>query len=264
MNSSIGFGRFLHSECDGLIQYQVLTSPEQLWLIRNWKFNRPPDPIRISEIENYIRETGLCDGELLLAFLPGEGYLCYDGIHRLMACQSVFPREGVRVRILMKASDEIIRREFLRINKGVPVPELYFSTEEIDRHILQLLMKSLQEFTKLEGIQQHLSPSRRPRRPNFNRDCFLEELTSYCKEHYTHECMTGIITQEMILEWLQDINIYIRENDIMTIPETERYTHFGKQVYEKCVSTGWFLWIVPLHHLKFLFEKYPKLIDNHS
>jgi hypothetical protein len=238
----MSFGKVIHEECEGDIVYQWIQSPENLRLISNWKYNRPPDPLRIREIQSYIESTGLCDGELLLAILPGEGCVCYDGIHRLIACQSIFPRYGVRVRILMKATEAIVQQEFLRINKGVPVPELYFSQEEISRKILHLVTESVSLlFSSVSSIGNHLSSSRKPHRPNMNRDIFVEILTEILKQSYEHEIMSGRITPEMVVSWLQDINVLIREIYLPEVPEADKRR--DAKMFEKCETSGWYLWL---------------------
>jgi len=239
-------GRQIHTELDGLIVYEHITSPEIIRVITNWKYNRPPDMMRVREIQDYIERTGLCDGELLLAMIHeadgvGGGCVCYDGNHRLQACKSAFPREGVRVRIITRATDDDLRAEFHRINKGVPVPDLYFSDEEIDRVLLRDVTAFVNQLMTYENVTHHISSSRRPCRPNFNRDVLIEQMCSYLKETQSRDDLMMKLTPEHLQGWFQDLNIFIRDTILPVKSEAERGG--GGRILDKCTRTGWYVFV---------------------
>lgn len=199
-------GHIYHTEpSNERIQYEIVSEPTRLNLVTIWKYNRPPDPQRVKEIEEYITESGMCDGQILLAVVDGN-CVCYDGAHRLMACKRVFPRGGVQVRIQLESNDTEIRKEFERINRSIPVPELYFSSDEVSKRVSSLcyeVSKKLCEF-----YSGFTSTSRHPKRPNFNRDIFAEELGTVLQEKISSETLMTI-TIETIGDWLMKMNTQI-------------------------------------------------------
>ena len=46
--------------------------------VKQWKFNRPPDWSRLEEIRSWISENKRMDGILNLAYIVGEGLVCFD------------------------------------------------------------------------------------------------------------------------------------------------------------------------------------------
>jgi len=236
-------GKQIHAEADGRIVYEHISSPEIIRVISNWKHNRPPDMLRVREIQSYIEETGLCDGELLLAVIQtedgvGGGCVCYDGNHRLQACKSVFPRNGVRVRIITRASEDDIRREFHRINKGVPVPDLYFSEEEVDKVLLRDVTACVNQLSSFENVAQHISASRKPCRPNFNRDSLVEQICSFLKETQSRDDIMTRLTPDHLQGWFQDLNIHIRDKILPTKPDSG-----SERIVGKCKRTGWYVFM---------------------
>ena len=112
-------GKEYHREItDPRISYEIVTDPSRISLVRIWKNNRPPDMKRVKEVQEYIKEKGMVDGQILLAIVNGE-CICYDGAHRLEASKQSFPEGGIQVRILHDSSDEEVKEEFYRINKSL-------------------------------------------------------------------------------------------------------------------------------------------------
>jgi hypothetical protein len=144
--------------------------------IKMWKFNRPPDTTRISEINEAMKKNNRMDGLINLAFIPHEGLVCYEGNHRRLALEgNNFP---VFIDVLWDVTDERVTEEFRRLNKSVSVPELYIS--ETDATIKVEIEQLVSEFRK--KFPDHVSSSARPIRPNFNRDKFTDEISRIQKE----------------------------------------------------------------------------------
>lgn len=214
-------GKEYHREpFDPRISYEIVDDPSRISLVRIWKNNRPPDINRVKEVEEYIQEKGMVDGQILLAIVNGE-CVCYDGAHRLEASKRTFPKGGLQVRIIYDSSDNEVKDEFYRINKSIPVPELYFSEDEISVK----LMTIIQDITKglCENYKAFVSTSRKPNRPNFNRDTFIENLSDILKVELQTERIMDI-TENDIAKWLQKTNETIREN------------HFSGNTRIKCSS----------------------------
>lgn len=208
------------------VSYEIVTDRARLSLVRLWKRNRPPDEKRIQEIQDHIIDTNVVDGQILLAIVNGE-CVCYDGSHRLEACKKSFPTGGVQVRILYDSTDLEVGREFTRINKSVPVPELYFSTDEISMRLTTVIQEISRGLT--HTYPSYVSASRKPRRPNFNRDVFAEELGSILRECLDNETLMGL-TGDMIDKWLMDTNSRIRKNHYCNDPRIKA----SQSVLKKC------------------------------
>jgi len=144
--------------------------------IKMWKFNRPPDTTRISEINEAMKKNNRMDGLINLAFIPHEGLVCYEGNHRRLAL------EGndfvVFIDVLWDVTDERVAEEFRRLNKSVSVPELYIS--ETDATIKVEIEQLVKEFIK--KFPDHVSSSVKNQRPHFNRDNLTDQILTIQKE----------------------------------------------------------------------------------
>lgn len=215
------------------IRYEIITNPERLCLIKGWKHNRPPDMMRVEEIVKHLKNTNTSDGQILLSIIHGE-CVCYDGLHRLEAAKKYFPTGGVQARIMYDSTDEETRQEFIRINRGIPVPDLYFSEDEISSHITRIL----QTFTKgfIENYKAYLSPSKTPRKPNFNRDMFTDDIGSLIKEIYTDEEIVKL-NENVIAELLKKTNDIIRKQHY----DNTHRLKISKRTIEKCEKYKMFI-----------------------
>lgn len=225
----------------GEILYEVLRSENahKLMMVTNWRRNRPADSARVEEIVRDISARGLCDGELLLAMIPSVGCVCYDGNHRLEASRRCFPRGGLRMRIVLNVTETEVETEFIRINKGVPVPELYFSDEETDTYLRDRIREFMEAFIRDSRVKEHASTSTHPKRPNFNKDILFQQISEYV-EHYfritaglTRADIHKIITADVLMSWFNDMNEVARA-------KIEISCQTNKMI-EKCVKSGWYL-----------------------
>ena len=99
--------------------------------IELWKFNRPPDEGRVKEIAADMMKQQRMDGCIYLATINNK-IVCYEGNHRREAIAHVpTSLHPILVDMVWNADDEFLKREFMRLNKAVSVPELYINTELI-------------------------------------------------------------------------------------------------------------------------------------
>lgn len=223
------------------ITYHCITDPDILKLIILWKHNRPPDESRLDEITQHTITNGFSDGEILV-FTEKENKIpqCYDGAHRLYAAKRHFPKFGIRIRVLHDATNEEITNEFIRINKSIPVPSLYFSKTEIDEHLLRIVNEFVSLLCNNNEVKQHLSNSRRPKRPNFNRDVFVERLCDYYKDTMTDvDILT--ITHNTISTWFSLHNRYAMGR----VYNNEKQCRLTGQIKKKCEKTNIFAFSIP-------------------
>lgn len=193
--------------------------------VHNWEYNRPPDETRVQEIMN----SNKTDGIIYIGRIPsGENdapqkYVCYEGWHRL----SAFKRGAgsyALIQVMWEASHEIIAKEFLRINKAIPVPELFF--RQVDSHVRVTILEAINRLGST--FPDHCSPAKNPHKPNFNRDSFTDELTRAVQE--------GHISHVDIYNQLMVINNRIKETaHLLTLPA---------QAKTKCEKTGCYLFVL--------------------
>lgn len=138
----------------------------------NWERNRPEDPIRVKAIQAYNNKFNItfADG-IVYAWYDGEHYRIYDGWTRYCAAS-----ESMKFFLSVNTTEfeQDIIHHFIALNSAVPVPSLFM--EDTDAKKRKLVTAVVDHFC--ETYPQFLSASKRPQRPNFNRDTFTEQLTS--------------------------------------------------------------------------------------
>lgn len=215
------------------ISYEIVNDPSRLRLVQIWKNNRPPDMKRVYEVMEHMKDTNICDGQILLAVIDGI-CVCYDGSHRLEACKQYFPDGGVQVRIIYNSSNDEVSKEFIRINKSIPVPELYFSDDDISIRINRIVQSTIKGI--LEFYPSFVSTSRRPQKPNYNRDIFTEELSDVIKSTLTSEEIMSMRSED-VSKWLQDTNTNIRVGHYNKAPRLK----LSPRILEKCEKQKFYL-----------------------
>ena len=186
--------------------------------VKQWKYNRPPDMSRIPEIHEWMKQFRRMDGVLNLAYIQGEGLVCFESNHRRLALEGLdIP---VFVDIVWDATHETVRQEFMRINKAVSVPDLYVA--ETPATLRVELEDAVTEFRKKYASME--STSGRPQRPNYNRDKLTDEFTRLQKEL--------VVPVSELMSRLYALNEYYAGNDKSKLTEKMR---------QKCEASG--LWL---------------------
>lgn len=186
--------------------------------VKPWKYNRPPDMTRIPEIHDWMKEFGRMDGVLNLAYIQGEGLVCFEGNHRRLALDGLdIP---VFVDIVWDATHESLAHEFRRLNKSVCVPDLYVA--ETSATLRLELEDAVAEFRKKYSSME--STSGRPQRPNYNRDRLTDEITRLQKEL--------VVPVGELMSRIYALNEYYAGNDKSKLTEKMR---------QKCEASG--LWL---------------------
>jgi hypothetical protein len=103
--------------------------------------------------------------------------------------------------IVWDATHEIVKHEFLRLNKAVSVPDLYIV--ETDSNLRVQIEDAVALYRK--KYPTHESSSGRPIRPNFNRDKLTDEFTRLQKELH--------ISIPELLERLEKLNEKYKSRD---------------------------------------------------
>lgn len=145
--------------------------------LKLWSRNRPVDEARVEEIREYISKTRHVDGTIRLAFIKGEGLVCYESNHRRMA---LIPGILVTVDILWDVTCERLIEEFIHINRAVSVPELYTEID-MDATAKEKIAAYVKDMASFK-YKAFVSTSARPNRPQFNRDVLTQEITKLWKD----------------------------------------------------------------------------------
>jgi hypothetical protein len=141
-----------------------------------WKFNRPPDDGRVWQIREWMVEANRMDGMLNLAYVRGQGLVCYEGNHRRIAWSQVHFTFPLVVDIAWDMTDDMVKTEFVRLNMAISVPDVYVGETSL-RVDIEDAVASFRK--KYPG---HESASGRPCRPNYNRDKLTDEFTRLQRE----------------------------------------------------------------------------------
>jgi hypothetical protein len=198
--------------------YSIPTNKFKTLDVKSWKYNRPPDTSRIPEIHEWMKQFQRMDGVLNLAYIVGEGLVCFEGNHRRLALDGLVII--VFVDIVWDATHESITHEFRRLNKSVCVPDLYVI--ENDSTIRGDIEKVVSEFRKKYPTLE--SNSGRPQRPNYNRDKLTDDILRIHKDL--------MIPSVEINERLNILNEKYKLKD---------RTKLSEKTIQKCESSG--LWL---------------------
>lgn len=202
--------------------------------IKNWDMNRPPDMSRIPEIQSSMKHQSYADGIIYLSVnKTGDGYICYDGIHRLTALKSSRETKNVVIDLKLSYSEEQIISKFMRVNRCVPVPSLYTAAERNLhlRETLEQVVKTIQS-----TYPQRFSSAITPNIPNENRDAFMEKLSKDVLER-TDKVSTVSKTEDWI-KYLNALNEFIRDNLGVLAPK------LTPAQATKCHVSKWYLFAV--------------------
>jgi hypothetical protein len=186
--------------------------------VKQWKYNRPPDFSRVPEIYLWMKQFNRMDGLLNLAYISGEGLVCFEGNHRRLALDGL--DIVVLVDILWDATHDTLIHEFRRLNKSVCVPDLY--VVENGTTLRGEIENAVSEFRKKYPLLE--SNSGRPQRPNYNRDKLTDEI------HRLHnELNIPISTLMTRIETLNDLY------------KTKDKSKLSEKIIQKCDASG--LWL---------------------
>jgi energy-converting hydrogenase A subunit M len=159
------------------------------------------------------------DGMIYLATI-GDDLVCYESNHRREALKGLEDMAPILVDFLPNTTDDSLKDEFIRLNKAVSVPELYFSQDP--EQLFRDLKVAVDDFCDI--YKKHKVSTNKPQRPNFNRDSLMDEFYRIIKE-------LSIDVEEFITR-------LSRYNRRLMLKEK---TGLSQKVIDKCNETG--LWI---------------------
>ena len=208
--------------------------------IKNWRYNRPVDKPRSREIAAYLTKTKQPIETVFYLVKTDKGYEVLDGIHRYTALKmlqeepvdyitgSFYGEVEVLVNIRFDATDGETIDAFKSLNKSIPVPELYMrDPDQVKRDIIESVVKKWST-----QYADHFSPSRKPVRPNMNRDTFIEIITEIYDKYNTDDNVTIDDMERLLLECNRRAQLEFAEEEK------------PKSAIEKCKRTGFWLFMM--------------------
>ncbi len=198
--------------------------------VTNWKYNRPPDLVKVSEICKILQTKSCVEGIIYIAHYKNK-FFCYDGNHRLEALKILNNKKLVIYDIMNVNTNEEIEKRFKEINKSNPVPELYMNYENENNQKLKKIIE--QEVSTLCVLfTKHRSASNNPNRPNFNRDIIINKLYSFFK----NKNIDHLTTNNLHTTLINLNNKYANGKHI-------NLNKYSNKMIQKCKRNGCFLFL---------------------
>jgi hypothetical protein len=199
------------------------------------------DKLRSREIAAYLTKTKQPMETVFYLVKTDKGYEVLDGIHRYTALKMLMEEPvdyitglvgrgeaEVLVNIRFDASDGTCVDVFKSLNKSIPVPDLYMKDpDQVKRDIIESVVKKWSAL-----YADHFSPSRKPVRPNMNRDTFIEVVTEIYDKYNTDNNVTIDDIEHLLLE--------CNRIALTQFAEEEK----PKSAIEKCKKTGFWLFMM--------------------
>jgi len=231
--------------------------------IRKWKYNRPPDMLRVEQIAK-----SLIDKKYPLSFMfqciYNRDKNCLeliDGQHRYCVIQAIqeqtkkdfmekheinewFYKSTLLIELKLNHTEKEIKEWFCVLNRTIPVPHLYIDPEDQKIEIVEEVVNKYYAQYIL-----HFRSSDRPNIANTSKTRFTE-LICFIYEEFD----ISLEKKQLIYKILEDINKLIKNKVINDAKK------FNKKItpksIEKCSKTDLFLFLADEDILKNLIRKY--------
>jgi hypothetical protein len=206
--------------------------------VKPWSYQRPVDDARVADIAAGINEEKDVHGIIAMAWHPEENLVVYDGQHRWKALECITPGSveddeiKVFVEITWDATQDEITQRFKRVNNCVAVSELYMQGASADEQLaadqseisawMAAFCKKHREFVSTNG---------KPKRPQFNRDTFTEEIYSIACQQKVKICSLLAAITSLNEDYVADVRMR----------PTDKALGGSKTIKEKCEKHG--LWL---------------------
>jgi hypothetical protein len=208
--------------------------------MENWKHNRPPDEIRVSEIESFIQKrTNQILQPFYIHYNPKINvYEILDGIHRYSAIKSIREENVLEKMIFVHLFIDLTYGNLIDIfndlNKTVPVPELYITSTQDNSNEKDTIEEIVKHWQKL--YKQHFSSSNNYTIPNINRDSFINLLSDLYTSY-------RIRNKTKLIELLEKANTNIKNYVTSGLSCRQIPTKFTENQKKKCSESGCYLFL---------------------
>lgn len=207
--------------------------------IVNWNKNRPPDEVRIAQICDYYKQTGvtLIPG-MIYAWEHDNIYEIYDGIHRLLAGLMTGNPMTFFITIITTDREQDIIEDFKNINKSISVPSIYLEeTSTAKKIVCESVVDEM-----CRRYPQFVSASRKPYQHNFNRDNLIEFVSTFDIDF----SISGI--DKKIINQFNLLNLQARDHTI----------EHGINIPKKCDYHKFYLFFLDKSYIREQVEKFLK------
>lgn len=161
-----------YSESGETIQIISIKNLQRKFKVINWGQNRPACEDRIEELVDHFKTMNLkLIPGLVCAQQIEQTLEIYDGFHRYSAAKN-FPEMKLIIKIVNGHFDVI--EDFKNINKAVSVPYLY----TIESSVIKIRVCESVVQKMAVKFKPHVSPSRYPQKQNFNKNNFIDLLST--------------------------------------------------------------------------------------
>uniref|UniRef100_A0A6C0I0Y5 DUF262 domain-containing protein n=1 Tax=viral metagenome TaxID=1070528 RepID=A0A6C0I0Y5_9ZZZZ len=227
-----------------------------------WKYNRPPDMVRVTEIIEYIEKGNSTDWLIYFIYSSNSkdkmaSLFVYDGLHRMCAITEYIKQfekqQGIRcplrdciilISIRINPTDGETLDAFLSINKSVPVPAPWPYITEHKRGIVEKVVDKWQR-----RYICHFRPASKTNVPNINRDAFMEIISNLYDLYDIDE------DAKKLERVLNRINEYMQ--DFSILPNNT----YSEKAINKCKESGCYIFLVKSTRLFDFIEERRDMID---
>lgn len=206
---------------------------------KSWSLNRPFDESKICSLIEYFENNQnitFIDGIILINFIPEEGYVRFDGNHRIEAGNKV-KRDLLALIQVFELNDIELREKFKAINLSSPCPDFYTDNNVIMYRIIasDVVDHYLNKYEK--DIKSFFSPGERFNKPNTNRDVFKGKIIDYLKENPVDE-FGFPYTPEYLIYKLNSYHEYI-----IPLYKNKTLKIKSKTANDKCEKHNFYLFV---------------------
>uniref|UniRef100_A0A6C0J6B2 ParB/Sulfiredoxin domain-containing protein n=1 Tax=viral metagenome TaxID=1070528 RepID=A0A6C0J6B2_9ZZZZ len=223
-----------------------ISNPKNFFkLVKIWDKNRILSTERCDELIDSIKKKELVSSSLHISqVIDSKGnikYKLWDGQHRFYAFKKIYKENkdliNCTVNLYYNDNKFGIIQKFNNINKAVPISCIY--TDENLDEMKQLKIKEITEHVIkkfVDNYQEHSKHTRRPQRPNFNRDVLQDELVVYIKERHLFD-----INKDLFWNKIMELNDKYKKGVHIDL------THVPENILNKCKLSGLFLFCKTRH-----------------
>jgi hypothetical protein len=187
--------------------------------VKIWRFNRAADETRVASIRKYYidNDTRVVPG-CISGWVFGNVLEIYDGWHRYSACMENGDSDMfIYIKVLHTTDMKSVMADFKNINQSVSVPELYFEDGvELKKEVCEKVAKRL-----CDEYPECRSPSRNPQPQNFNRDNFIDLLSSLNVDYYIENLEIKLWNE--IIGLNKEAHYYVKSHNIKTPKKCDYY-----------------------------------------
>jgi hypothetical protein len=188
---------------------------------RRWRFNRPYDDVKSKQIANSMVNYTTVDGNVCICYLPGEGFVVFDGNNRVNASKFMDRQVNVVVHFYHFTTQNEVVRKFVDINKSEPCPSIYVRQNQEVKNIALAVQNRL--YDKFPRV---FSTNPNTKKPYTTKNKFMVTMEEFLDARETP--VTSVDIFNKLMEYNEHLSV---NNDAK--PRT----------LKSCIKTGCYLFL---------------------